>query len=279
MVGGVLQLAVQVPALRKLGLLPRIGCQFRGLRAAWNDPGTRKMSGTDAAGLAGRQRGPDLAADQHPDRLAPAHRQRQLAVLCRPADGVSHRHAGRRAGRGADAATGSGARQPATKSAIRPCSTGACAWSCCWRCLALGALLVFAQPLVATLFHYGAFSDLDVPGTTALAGYGVGLMGIVASRCWPRAFTPATTCARRCDRRLRAGVHAGAEFSRWCPCCSMRPGAVDRHRRADQRPVAIAGPFAAQKLQTVAGLGQIFAAGGGASALLAAVSCCGLPGR
>ena len=43
------------------------------------------------------------------------------------------------------------------------------------------ALLVFSKPLVAVLFHNGAFSDLDVQRTTvALMGYGVGLVGIVA---------------------------------------------------------------------------------------------------
>ena len=43
------------------------------------------------------------------------------------------------------------------------------------------ALLVFSQPLVATLFHYGAFEDGDVPQVAlALSGYGVGLVGLVA---------------------------------------------------------------------------------------------------
>jgi putative peptidoglycan lipid II flippase len=43
------------------------------------------------------------------------------------------------------------------------------------------ALLVFAKPLVATLFHYGAFTGRDVlQVSTALAGYGVGLLGLVA---------------------------------------------------------------------------------------------------
>jgi len=42
------------------------------------------------------------------------------------------------------------------------------------------ALLVFAQPLVAVLYHYGAFTAADVAQTTrALMGYGVGLMGLV----------------------------------------------------------------------------------------------------
>ena len=52
--------------------------------------------------------------------------------------------------------------------------------------LALGlpcavALLVFPKPLVATLYHYGAFAERDVLMTThALMGYGFGLLGLVA---------------------------------------------------------------------------------------------------
>jgi putative peptidoglycan lipid II flippase len=43
------------------------------------------------------------------------------------------------------------------------------------------ALLVFNVPLVATLFHYGAFKDTDVSQVAlALAAYGAGLVGLVA---------------------------------------------------------------------------------------------------
>jgi putative peptidoglycan lipid II flippase len=43
------------------------------------------------------------------------------------------------------------------------------------------ALLTFSKPLVATLYHYGAFTDHDVQQTTtALMGYGAGLLGLVA---------------------------------------------------------------------------------------------------
>jgi len=43
------------------------------------------------------------------------------------------------------------------------------------------ALLTFAQPLVAVLYHYGAFGDADVRQTAlALMGYGAGLLGLVA---------------------------------------------------------------------------------------------------
>jgi putative peptidoglycan lipid II flippase len=43
------------------------------------------------------------------------------------------------------------------------------------------ALLVFAQPLVSVLYHYGAFTERDVLQTTvSLQGYGLGLIGLVA---------------------------------------------------------------------------------------------------
>jgi putative peptidoglycan lipid II flippase len=43
------------------------------------------------------------------------------------------------------------------------------------------ALLTFAKPLVAVLYHYGAFKAHDVHQTAlALTGYGVGLLGLVA---------------------------------------------------------------------------------------------------
>jgi len=43
------------------------------------------------------------------------------------------------------------------------------------------ALGVFAKPLVASLYHYGAFTQTDVQQTTlALSSYGVGLLGLVA---------------------------------------------------------------------------------------------------
>jgi putative peptidoglycan lipid II flippase len=43
------------------------------------------------------------------------------------------------------------------------------------------ALLLCAPPLVATLYHYGAFTDRDVLQVSiALSGYGVGLLGLIA---------------------------------------------------------------------------------------------------
>jgi putative peptidoglycan lipid II flippase len=43
------------------------------------------------------------------------------------------------------------------------------------------ALLVFAEPLVAVLFHHGKFTDMDVTKTSwAVMGWGVGLLGLIA---------------------------------------------------------------------------------------------------
>jgi putative peptidoglycan lipid II flippase len=43
------------------------------------------------------------------------------------------------------------------------------------------ALVTFAQPLVAVIFHNGLYTDVDVGQTTAaLMGYGAGLLGLVA---------------------------------------------------------------------------------------------------
>ena len=44
MLGGALQLAVQVPALRRLGLLPRVGLSWALVRAAWADPATKNIA-------------------------------------------------------------------------------------------------------------------------------------------------------------------------------------------------------------------------------------------
>ena len=139
MVGGLLQLALQVPALLRLGLLPRIGVRWAAIRAAWADPTTRKVAKLMLPALLGVALGvvlmPQLAAaraKQDDDRYsAMLDWGLRLVVLLSV-----------------------------------PCMV---------------ALLVFAKPLVAVLYHYGAFSVFDVQQTTlALAGYGVGLVGIVA---------------------------------------------------------------------------------------------------
>src|SRR4051812_36744005 len=51
--GGVLQLAVQIPALRRLGLLPRVGLSMQRLREAVADPGVRRVAAMMAPALLG----------------------------------------------------------------------------------------------------------------------------------------------------------------------------------------------------------------------------------
>ena len=53
MLGGVLQLGVQLPALKKLGLLPRIGITPSTIRAAWSDGGVRRILSLMAPALLG----------------------------------------------------------------------------------------------------------------------------------------------------------------------------------------------------------------------------------
>jgi putative peptidoglycan lipid II flippase len=68
----------------------------------------------------------------------------------------------------------------ATPMPIPACSTGGCGWWCCWRCPCAVALLVFPQPLVAVLFHYGVQRHRCHEDGLGAAGYGVGLLGMVA---------------------------------------------------------------------------------------------------
>jgi putative peptidoglycan lipid II flippase len=180
MLGGVLQLAVQIPALARIGQLPRIGLSPAAIRAAWRHPGTgtvlRQMApamlGVSVAQLSlliNTQIASHVAVGAvswltYADRLMEfptALLGVALGVVLLPQLSAAQ-------------ARGEGDRYSAMLDwGLRtmlmlalPCAA---------------ALLVFAEPLVAVLYHYGAFTDRDV-GATALAlqGYGVGLLGIVA---------------------------------------------------------------------------------------------------
>jgi putative peptidoglycan lipid II flippase len=180
MVGGLLQLAIQIPALRGLGMMPRIGTSFGALRAAWRDPTTRRVMRLMLPALIGvsvaqisllinTQIASHLATGSvswitNADRLMEfptAMLGVALGVVLMP------QLAGARAA-GDDARYSSmldwGLRLVVLLSV--PCAL---------------ALLVFARPLVAVLFHNGEFSALHVQRTSAaLMGYGVGLVGLVA---------------------------------------------------------------------------------------------------
>lgn len=180
MAGGALQLLVQVPALYRLRLLPRIALGWRQVRAAWRNPGVRRILGLMAPAVlgVGVAQLSLMINTQIASYLAPgsvtwlfyADRLMEFpTALLGVALGVvlTPQLAGA-------LAAGDGARYSAMLDwGLRmvvllalPCAVG---------------LLAFARPLVATLFHYGALHDADVLRiASALMGYGVGLLGLVA---------------------------------------------------------------------------------------------------
>ena len=180
LVGGVLQLGVQLWALKKLGLHPRIGLRWRALRSAWADPGTKnilKLMGPALLGvsvahismLINTQIASHLATGSvswitYADRL-----MEFPTALLGVAMGVvlmPQLAAARAAG---DAEKYSAMLDWGLRLVLLlavPCAV---------------ALITFAKPLVAVLYHYGAMTEHDVQQITyALMGWGVGLVGIVA---------------------------------------------------------------------------------------------------
>jgi putative peptidoglycan lipid II flippase len=178
--GGVLQLAVQLLALKRMGLAPRIGFGWQQLRAAWADPATKnilRLMGPALLGvsvahismLINTQIASHLAAGSvswitYADRLMEfptAMLGVAMGVVLMPQLALA-----RAAG---DADKYSGMLDWGLRLVVLlalPCAV---------------ALLAFAKPLVAVLYHYGAMTDRDVQQITyALMGWGVGLIGIVA---------------------------------------------------------------------------------------------------
>ena len=180
MLGGLLQLGAQIWGLRRLGLLPRIGLGWSALRQAWADPGTRRIGRLMAPALLGVSVAQIslLINTQIASHLAPgsvswltyADRLMEFpTALLGVALGVvlTPQLAAARAAQDADrysAMLDWGLRLVVLLAL--PCAV---------------ALLTFSKPLVSVLYHYGAFSERDVAQTTtALMGYGVGLLGLVA---------------------------------------------------------------------------------------------------
>ncbi len=180
MLGGLLQLGAQIWGLRRLGLLPRIGLGWSALRQAWADPGTRRIGRLMAPALLGVSVAQIslLINTQIASHLAPgsvswltyADRLMEFpTALLGVALGVvlTPQLAAARAAQDADrysAMLDWGLRLVVLLAL--PCAV---------------ALLTFSKPLVSVLYHYGAFTERDVAQTTtALMGYGVGLLGLVA---------------------------------------------------------------------------------------------------
>ena len=180
MLGGVLQLAVQVPALVAIGQLPRIGLSPRAVRAAWRHPGVHKVLRQMAPALIGvsvaqvslfinTQLASHLGVGAiswlgYADRLM----EFPTGLLGVALGVVLIPQLSSAQGRGDTAAYSNlvdwGLRLVLLLAL--PCAM---------------ALLVFPEALVAALFHRGAFTASDVAQTVrALQGYGVGLMGLIA---------------------------------------------------------------------------------------------------
>ena len=179
MVGGVLQLAVLVPALKRIGMLPRLGLGPAALRRAWAHEGVHRILRQMAPALLGVSVAQlsllintQIASHQgvgavswltYADRLMEfptALLGVALGVVLLPQLAAAQ------------------ARQQEGE------YSGLLDWGLrLVLLLALpcaAALLVFPQPLVAVLYHYGAITAGDVERTAlALMGYGVGLMGLV----------------------------------------------------------------------------------------------------
>ncbi len=177
--GGVLQLAVQVPALHRVGVLPRLALAPAGVRAAWHHPGVRTVLRNMAPALLGvsvaqismlinTQIASRVAVGAvswltYADRLMEfpvALLGVALGVVLTPQLAAAQ---ARQDAAGYSAMLDWGLRMALLLAA--PCAV---------------ALLVFAPAMVAVLFHYGRFEAVDVANTVqAVTGWGVGLLGII----------------------------------------------------------------------------------------------------
>ena len=179
MAGGVAQLVLQIPALMRIGALPRIGWSAGGVRRALDHPGLRRilqlmlpaLLGVSVAQLSlliNTQIASHVGVGAvswltYADRLMEfptALLGVALSVVLLPqlsaAQAVD------------DATAYSGLLDWGLRLVVLlalPCAM---------------ALIVFPTPIVASLYNYGAFDARDVDMTVlALMGYGVGLMGLV----------------------------------------------------------------------------------------------------
>lgn len=179
LLGGVLQLGIQVPALLRIGCLPRIGLSPRRLLSAWHHPGVHRLMRQMAPALLGvsvaqisilinsqiaSHLGPGAVSWlTYADRLMEfptALLGVALGVVLMP--GLAALRA-RQDDVGYAGHLDWGLRLAALLAL--PCSA---------------ALMVFALPMVTVLFHHGRF-DAEAVGMTsrAVQGYGVGLIGLI----------------------------------------------------------------------------------------------------
>jgi putative peptidoglycan lipid II flippase len=180
MLGGILQAGIQIPALKALGLMPHIKFSRAGIVAAWHHPGVRRVLKQMSPALLGvsvaqvsllinTQLASHLATRSvsyltYADRLMEFPTSLlgvALGVVLIPQLSAARARGDKE---GYSGMIDWGLRLVVLQSL--PCAI---------------ALLVFARPLLAVLFHYGHFTAADVLATVQpLRGYGLGLMGIVS---------------------------------------------------------------------------------------------------
>ena len=179
MLGGLLQLGVQFPALLRIGSLPHLGLGWASMRRAWEHPGVARLMRQMAPALLGVSVAQlsllintQIASQVGVGAvswLTSADRLMEFPIaLLGVALGVVLMPQLSGAQASGDAARYSALLDWGLRLTLMlalPCAV---------------ALVVFAEPMVAVLFHRGAFQVRDVHNTvTALMGYGVGLVGLV----------------------------------------------------------------------------------------------------
>ena len=174
MAGGVLQLAIQIPALKRVGALPRLGTP---LKAAWRHEGTRSVLKNMAPALLGV--GVAQIALLINTQIA-SHLMKGSVSWLSFADRLMEFPTAL-----LGVALGTVLMPSLTKAAAQNDTAQFSAlldWGLRLTCLlalpAAVALVLLAQPLVAVLYHYGKFSAQDVLMTqSAVATYALGLIG------------------------------------------------------------------------------------------------------
>ena len=180
MLGGVLQLLVQWPALRAIGAMPRMRLSLRGLRESWAHPGVGRVL---------KQMGPALLGvgvsqlSLMINTQISSHLGEGATSWLNYADRLMEFPIGLLGVALAAVLT------PQLSAAQASGETGRYSRLLDWglrmvMLLALPcavALLVFAEPLTAVLYHRGKFLASDVMHTAqSVMGWGVGLMGLIA---------------------------------------------------------------------------------------------------
>lgn len=179
MIGGILQLSIQIPALLKLGLLPRIAFFPSAIKSAWQNPDARRIlklmvpavfavsvaqiSLIINTNIASHLQTGSVSWLSYADRLMEfptallgvALGTVLLPSLSKANANQDIKYAGELLVWGLRL----------TFLLAAPCAL---------------ALFLFGTPISAVLYHYGQFNSLDVEMTgQALAAYGVGLIGLV----------------------------------------------------------------------------------------------------